>query len=122
MRILLSVTVLLCAAVPALAQSACSEPPTPRSVDGANVNADQLRAAVAVVKDFLAQSDVYQNCLVGELEAARTQAGTESHAPDPGLERLASQTHARLAANQRTKEKVGAEINAAIAVFKKTHN
>ena len=48
----------------------------PRSVDGANVNADQLRAAVAVGKDFLAQSDVYQNCLVGELDAAKTQAGT----------------------------------------------
>ena len=27
------------------------------------------------------QSDVYQNCLVGELEAAKTQAGTEGHAP-----------------------------------------
>ena len=87
MRILLSVTVLLCAAVPALAQPACTEPPMPRSVDGANVNADQLRAAVAAAKDFIAQSDVYQNCLVGELDAAKTQAGTEGHALDPGLER-----------------------------------
>ena len=47
----------------------------------------------------------------------RRQAA-EGHPPDPSLERLASQTHLRLAANQRTKEKVGAEINAAIAIFK----
>jgi hypothetical protein len=32
-----------------------------------------------------------------------------------------SQTRLRLAANQKTKEKVGTEINIAIDVFKKTH-
>ena len=39
--------------------------------------------------------------------------------PDPTLER--PDAHAKLAANQKTKEKVGAEINTAIDVFKKTH-
>ena len=118
MRIVFSVAVLLCAAIPALAQSACTEPQMPAPVDGTNINPDQLRAAVAVAKGFIAQSDVYQNCLVGELDAAKTQAGTEGHPLDPGLE---SQTRLRLAANQKTKEKVGTEINTAIDVYKKTH-
>ena len=60
----------------ALAQSACSEPPTPPPVDGANASADQLRAAVAAgCRLHRAIRMFHQNCLVGELDAARTQAG-----------------------------------------------
>ena len=118
MRIVFSVAFLLCAALPALAQPACTEPAMPPPVNGTHVNPDQLRAAVAAAKGFIAQSDVYQNCLVGELDAAKTQAGTEGHPLDPALE---SQTRLRLAANQKTKEKVGTEINTAIDVYKKTH-
>jgi hypothetical protein len=117
-RILLFLTVLLCAGAPALAQPSCTEPSLPAPVDGTNVKPDQLRAAVAAAKGFIAESDVYQSCLIGELDAAKTQAGTEGHPLDPTVE---SQTRLRLAANQKTKEKVGTEINTAIDVFKKTH-
>lgn len=118
MRILLSIMILLCAGAPALAQPACTEPPMPAPVDGSNVNPDQLRAAVTAAKGFIAESDVYQNCLISELDAAKTQASTEGHPLDPTVE---SQTRLKLAANQKTKEKVGIEINTAIDVFKKTH-
>ena len=118
MRILLFLAVGLCASAPALAEPVCTEPPMPPPVDGANVKPDQLRAAVAAAKGFIAESDVYQNCLIGELDAAKTQAGTEGHPLDPTVE---SQTRLKLAANQKTKERVGTEINMAIDIYKKTH-
>ena len=118
MRILLFLAVLLSAGARALAQPVCTEPPMPPPVDGNNVKPDQLRAAVAAAKGFMAASDVYQGCLISELDAAKTQAGTEGHPLDPTVE---SQTRLKLAANQKTKEKVGTEINTAIDVFKKTH-
>jgi hypothetical protein len=105
-------------AAPALGQPVCTEPSVPPSVDGTVVNPDQLRAAVAVAKGFIAESDVYQSCLMGELDAAKTQAGTEGHPLDPGME---SDVRLRLATNQKTKEKVGTEINTAIDVFKRSH-
>ena len=118
MRILLFLTVLLCAGAPAVAQPVCTEPPMPPAVDGTNVKPDQLRAAVTAAKGFIAESDVYQNCLLSELDAAKTQASTEGHPLDPTVE---SQMRVKLATNQKTKEKVGTEINTAIDVFKKTH-
>jgi hypothetical protein len=104
--------------VPALAEPSCTEPPMPPPIDGTNVKPDQLRAAVAAAKGFIAESDVYQNCLIGELDAAKTQASTEGRPLDPTME---SQTRLKLAANQKIKEKVGTEINMAIDTYKKTH-
>ncbi len=117
MRTLLFLTILLCVGAPALAQPVCTEPSVPPAVDGTNVKPDQLSAALTAAKGFIAESDVYQNCLIGELDAAKTQASTEGHPLDPTVE---SQTRLKLAANQKTKEKVGTEINTAIDVFKKT--
>jgi hypothetical protein len=118
LRIFLFTMALLCAGVPALAQPVCTEPHKPAPVDGAHVDEDQLRAAVAAAKGYIAQSEIYQNCLTGELEAARIQAGTEGRALDAGLE---AAMRTRVASNQKSKERVGLEINNAIFVFKKTH-
>jgi hypothetical protein len=109
---------LLCAGVPALAQPVCTEPQAPSPVDGAHLNEDQLRAAVAAAKGYLAQSDLYQTCLKGELDAAKTQAGTEGKLLGTGLE---TAMRSRVASNQKSKEKVGLEINNAIFIYKKTH-
>lgn len=116
MRILFAAA-MLCAA-PAVAQPACTEPQLPPPVDGAHVNPDQLRAAVSAAKGYIALSDVYQSCLLGELDAAKTQAGADGHNVDSAIE---SDMRLRLAANQKTKEKVGTQINTAIDVYKKTH-
>jgi hypothetical protein len=118
-RSIFLIAILVCAAAPAMAQSACTEPVAPAPVDGAAVSQDQLRAAVTVAKDFIAQSDVYQSCLLSAFDAAKAQAATDSKPVDPAL---AGSTQTKVAANQKTKEKVGTDINAAIGVYKKTHD
>jgi hypothetical protein len=118
LRTIFFTTALLCAGVPALAQPVCTEPHAPPPVNGAHLNEAQLRVAVMAAKGYLAQSDLYQSCLAGELDAAKTQAGTEGKVLDKALERA---TRTRVASNQKRKEKVGLEINNAIFVFKKTH-
>src|SRR4051812_15226266 len=114
MRILLSVPILLAAILPAPAQPTCAEPPMPPRVDGGHVNSDQLRAAVAAAKGFLAESDLYQSCLMGKLDPPKPQAGAEGPPLDPALK---SKMRLRLAPNQQTKKKGGVKINTAIAVY-----
>ena len=102
-----------------MAQDACVEPQEPAPVDGAQVSEDQMRAAAAAARSFMAQSDVYQACLVSAVDAARTQATADGKSLDPGVESAAK---AKADANQKLKEKVGVEINSAIGVYKKTHS
>ena len=101
-----------------IAQDACAEPPEPAPVDGAQVSEDQMRAAAAAARDFIAQSDVYQACLANQLQAAKTQAGADGQPLDPALE---GALRAKADANQKVKERVGVEINTAIGVYKQTH-
>lgn len=102
----------------ALAQDGCPEPPVPAPVDGAQVSENQMRAAAAAAREFIAQSDVYQACLANAVDAARTQAASVGKPFDAAVESAAK---ARAEANQKVKEKVGAEINTAISVYKQTH-
>jgi len=102
----------------ALAQEACPQPQEPAPIDGAQVSEDQMRAAAGAARSFIAQSDVYQACLANVVDAARTQAAADGKPLDPALE---SDAKARADANQKVKERVGAEINIAISVYKKTH-
>lgn len=108
----------MCAGGPALAQSACVEPQAPPRVNGAAVNTDQLRAAVSAAKGFIAQSDLYQSCLIGELDAAKTQANADGRSLDPAVE---NHTRLLVAASEKTKERVGRGANTAIYVYKRTH-
>jgi hypothetical protein len=101
-----------------LAEDACPEPPAPAPVDGAQVSEDQMRAAAAAARDFIAQSDVYQVCLANAVDAARTQAAADGKSFDQAVEIAA---RARADANQKVKERVGAEINTAISIYKQTH-
>jgi hypothetical protein len=94
------------------------EPSAPAPVDGAALSEDQMRAAAGAARGFIAQSDVYQACLADTLNAAKAQATSEGKPRDPAFE---AGILAKVAANQKLKEKVGAEINAAIGVYKKTH-
>lgn len=101
-----------------LAQDICIEPPQPSPVDGAQASEDQMRAAVAAARNFIALSDVYQTCLGNQLGAAKAQAAAEGKAIDSTWE---SQLLAKVDANQKLKEKVGLEINTAIGIYKQTH-
>jgi hypothetical protein len=86
-------------------------------VDGAQVNEEQMRAAMAAARNFIAQSDVYQACLASTVDAAKTQATADGKPLDPAVESTAK---AKADANQKLKERVGVEINTAISVYKKT--
>jgi hypothetical protein len=114
---LLCMTAVLPARV-AHAQDACAEPPMPPPVDGAAVSEDQMRAAAAAARGFIAQSDLFQSCLASQLDAAKIQANADGKSLDPGME---SDIRIRVAANQKAKEKVGADINSAIGAYKKAH-
>jgi hypothetical protein len=118
----LAVAILICgfAFLPGragMAQEACVEPPAPAPVDGAQVNEEQMRAAMAAARNFIAQSDVYQACLASTVDAAKTQATADGKPLDPAVESTAK---AKADANQKVKERVGVEINTAISVYKKT--
>lgn len=101
-----------------VAQDTCAEPAEPAPVDGAQVSEEQMRAAAEAARNFIAQSDVYQSCLVDMLAAAKTEATADGKPLDPGLE---TTLKAKADANQKVKEKVGVEINMAIDVYKQTH-
>lgn len=103
---------------PALAQSACMEPVPPVPVDGAVTTADQLRSANADARTFISESSVYQACLSGEVEAAKTRAAAEGMPADPAIE---ADAKARIAASQRAQDKVGMAINSAMTNYKLAH-
>ena len=72
MKATLLQTALLCLlATGARAQSQCVEPVAPEPVDGSRIGAEQLRAAMTEVREFMAQSDLYQFCLSREVEAGK---------------------------------------------------
>ncbi len=115
-KITFIVTAALLGATPALAQNAvCVEPALPGMVDGNTVTHDQMVASIAATKDFVAKSDVYQSCIADDLEAkkaAATKAGT------PFDNQVQEVAMAKVAANQQAKDKLVADTNAQIGVYK----
>ncbi len=87
-------------------------------VDGSAVTADQLRAAMADARNFIAQSDIYQACLTNEVDAARTQAAADGRPFDPAID---ADAKASIAASQKAKDKVSADISTAVTTYKQTH-
>ena len=118
MRCIFLIAVLLLGATPVFAQSLCVEPPMPLPVDGGAMTADQMRAAMADARNFIAQSGLYQECLINEVEAAKTQAAAASQPFDPAIETSA---RAKVEASQKAQEKAGAAANGAMAAYKNAH-
>lgn len=114
MRFVLLIPILLFAG-PALADSACLEPQVPAPVKRTGVSADQMRAAMAQAHAFIAQSSVYQDCLLKEVEAAKTQAATAGEPFEPMLETSARY---KVEASKKAQERVGAAANGALTAFK----
>jgi hypothetical protein len=106
---------------PALADP-CSEPIAPAAIDGATATEAQMKAAVADVKTFIKDSDDYQTCLLADLtaqkRAAKNQKDKDKQKLDPGVE---AAVQAKIDTNQKLKERVGAEYNAAVVAFKAKH-
>jgi hypothetical protein len=110
------VLAVLMGATPALAQNAvCVEPTVPAAVDGKTANHDQMLASINQTKDFVAKSDVYQQCIADDLEAkkaAATKAGT------PFDEQVHTVAMAKVAANQQVKDKLVADTNTQVGFYK----
>jgi hypothetical protein len=113
-RIVFLIPLLLLAATPALAQSACVEPVMPTPVKGA-ATAAQMRAAMADAHTFIAESSVYQDCLLKEVDAAKTQAAAASQSFEPMIETSARY---KVEASKRAQERVGATANRALTAYK----
>jgi uncharacterized lipoprotein YmbA len=102
-------------AAPAFAQANCAAPIQPAAPDGRTVTQQQLMAAVGDAKNFIAQSDVYQQCLLDYVQAQKDQAAKPF---DPFIETTVQK---QVDANQSAKIRAGAEINAAVNDYKMTH-
>jgi hypothetical protein len=84
-------------------------------VDGYTVTHDQLVAAINQAKDYMAKSDVYQQCIVDDLEAKKQAAAKAGTPFDEQLQQVAL---AKAAANQQSKDKLAADLNAQSSIYK----
>jgi hypothetical protein len=121
MRLKLGLVVIaltVASAVPAFAQNNCAAPIPPAAPDGRTVSQQQLMAAVGDAKNFIAQSDVYQQCLLDYLQAQKDQAAKDKKPFDAYIETTVQK---QVDSNQAAKVKAGADINAAVNDYKMTH-
>ena len=120
-RIAIASAFVLGMAAPALADSSsCSEPYPPTAIDGNTATADQMKAAHNDVVNFIKSSDDYQSCLNADY-TAQAQAAAKSKDKKPLDPSIKADVEARLEANQKEKEKVGAEFNTAVVAYKAKH-
>jgi hypothetical protein len=109
---LAAVAVLL--AMPAMAQDTCVVPYAPTIPKGETATRDQILSTRDLVMAFIKASDDYQNCLRVYLDQQTALAARENRPVDATIRASAE---ARGAANQREKERTGAELNAAVRAF-----
>ena len=114
-------SILLCAgASSAWAQSNnCIAPVMPAPLDASKVGVEQIRAMLAAAQTFIAASETYQACLRDDVRAQKDQALRDAKPFDPAVE---AQMQARAAANQKDKEKIGANADLAVTAFKQAHS
>jgi len=105
-------------ALPAFAQSSCSEPIPPAPVNGGAANERQINDATKDAKLFLKASSDYQDCLLQDLKAQEAAAKHDKKPLDPSV---AGDVQAKIDANQKLKERVGSELNTAVYQFCQAH-
>jgi len=118
-RSVVVIAALLLGASPALGQSLCVEPTMPMPLDGAAATADQMRTAMADARNFIAESGVYQECLVKEVEDAKSRAVAAGQPFDAAIEAAA---RARVDVSKKAQERVGATLNNAMVAYKNVHS
>jgi hypothetical protein len=95
------------------------EPTMPMPLDGAAATADQMRAAMADARNFIAESGVYQECLAKEVEDAKGQAAAAGQPFEASIEAAA---RAKAETSRKAQERVGATLNNAMVAFKNAHS
>ncbi len=118
MRSVIALAILIGSASASLALDMCVEPAVPAKLGGAP-SADRMRAALADARHFIAQSSLYQDCLLKEVEAAKLQAAASGQPFEPMIE-----TSARLkvAGSRKAQQRVGDAVNSAITAARSPPN
>jgi hypothetical protein len=112
---------ILFSAAPALAADACGGAPiAPAAVDGSKATESQMKDARDDVTNFMKASDDYQTCVLADLDRQKA-AAAKAKDPKPLDQGIIDGANKRVANNQRDKEKVGAEFNAAVHAYKAAH-
>jgi hypothetical protein len=116
-KLAFTVFALLAVSSPAWAQNAvCVEPAMPSAVvDGNTATREQIVAAAAAARDFVAKSDTYQQCIADDL-AAKKAAAEKAGTPFDG--QLQEVAQAKVAVNQQAKDKFVADTNVQIGLYK----
>ena len=109
----------LAGAMPAFAQSNCVPPIPPAAPDGRTATQQQMVAAVNDAKNFIAQSDVYQQCLLDYVQTQKDQAAKSKKKFDASI---AADANKKINQNQAEKQQTGSAINAAVNLYKTTHS
>jgi len=109
--------ILVAATGAALAQSDCSAP-IPPAAPPSKPNLNQISDASHDAKQFMKQSDDYQECLTRELRQKQAKAAKDKKELDPSI---ADSTQAQIDQNQRQKEQVGTEFQTALVNFCKAN-
>jgi hypothetical protein len=117
-----------CAAAAALVFSAgaawaaesCSDPIPPVAVNGMTATEQQMQDAISDFKVFQAASDDFQKCILLKL-SDQEKAAAKAKNPKPVDPSVIQAVKDKVDANQRLKEKVGGELNAAILAYKSRH-
>lgn len=105
-------------AAPAFAQADCQAPIPPAAPNGRTATQQDIQAAVTDARNYMAQADVYQQCLLDYVAAQKKQAAEDKQTFDTYIE---TSTQKKIEDNQKIKIKVGAEINSALNDFKMSH-
>ncbi len=118
MRTLIAFAILIGSVCASLAQEACVEPAAPAKLASAP-SADRMRAALADARHFIAQSSLYQDCLLKEVEAAKLQAASSGQPFEPMIETSA---RLKIEGSRKAQERVGDAVNGAITAARSPPN
>ncbi|HEY2835102.1 MAG TPA: hypothetical protein VGI89_00940 [Rhizomicrobium sp.] len=102
----------------AFAQANCQLPIPPAAPNGRTATQQDISASVTDAKNYMAQADVYQQCLLDYVIAQKKQAVEDKKPFDSYIE---TSIQKKVEDNQKTKVKVGSEINGALSDFKMAH-
>lgn len=115
----LTLAVLTClGTAQAFAQADCQAPVPPAAPNGRAATQQEISAAVQDAKNYISQSDVYQQCLLDYVAAQKKQAVEDKKTFDTYIE---TSTQKKIDENQKTKNRVGSEINGALTDYKLAH-
>jgi hypothetical protein len=117
LKLTLALALAVGVAAPALADP-CSEPIPPAAVNGATATKEQMTQAREDTVNYIKASDDYQSCLFADLKAQKLQAVKDKKAFPSSIEDAVNQ---KVQDNQKEKEKVGGEYNAAAITYKNKH-